>query len=225
MQLLGKKKEEILNAVDCEELLLSAKVLVNRSVHKDLDEAVYKGFCEMRNLSFCCKPLSIARAHIQARALLEADQRGIAGFKASDGWFRNWRKHFDSGASVRLFGEAFSAFEPENTINMDETGLFYRAIPARTYLAANESPKTVRGAKALKEKDRVTLVLCVNATGKIHNISVCMLYSKNQLIFFITLYRFLQSRSFNCWYGSAAHVPPSFNMSHSINKSKECLVW
>ncbi|KAI9562483.1 hypothetical protein GHT06_009919 [Daphnia sinensis] len=38
-------------------------------------------------------------------------------------------------------------------------------MPARTYLAYNESRKTVRGTKALKAKDRVTLVLCVNVDG------------------------------------------------------------
>lgn len=64
-----------------EELQLSVKILVNRSEHKDLDEAVYKWFCEMRNPCFRCKPLLIARSHIQARVILEADQRGIAGLK------------------------------------------------------------------------------------------------------------------------------------------------
>jgi hypothetical protein len=99
--------------------------------------------------------LSISRAHIQARALREAEIRGISGFSASDGWFRNWRRRYEIGASIRLYGEAgdvdVGAIEPamrdlrvqlanyhlKNIFNMDETGLFYRAMPARTYLAYN----------------------------------------------------------------------------------------
>ncbi|EFX67751.1 hypothetical protein DAPPUDRAFT_63746, partial [Daphnia pulex] len=50
--------------------------------------------------------------------------------------------------------------------NMDETGLFFRALPTRTYVCREEGQrKTVRGTKALRAKDRLTLVLCANATG------------------------------------------------------------
>jgi hypothetical protein len=60
----------------------------------------------MRNPSSKCKPLSLSRAHIQARAAHEAKLRGIPNFKASDGLFRNWRKLCLIGPSLRLFGEA-----------------------------------------------------------------------------------------------------------------------
>ncbi|XP_045035833.1 jerky protein homolog-like [Daphnia magna] len=144
VQQIGKNQDEILKGVDSGDLKLSAKVTKNRSENKELDDAVYTWFTEMRNPKFRCKPLSISRAHIQARALREAEIRGVSGFSASDGWFRNWRRRYEVGASIRLF---------------------YRAMPSRTYLAYNESRKTVRGTKALKAKDRVTLVLCVNADG------------------------------------------------------------
>ena len=180
---VGLNKENIQSAVQSGNLQVTSKIIVNKSKQKDLDDAVYKWFHEMRNPSFRCKPLSIARAHIQARAFLEADLQGITYFKASDGWFRNWKKRCGVGASIRLHGEAgdvdvsgfvpamndlrssLSVYDPENIFNMDETGLFYRAMPARTYLAANENRQTVRGTKALKAKYRVTLVLCVNSTG------------------------------------------------------------
>jgi hypothetical protein len=49
---------------------------------------------------------------------------------------------------------------------MDETGLLYRALPTRSYISLEEgSRKNIRGTKVLRAKDRVTLVLCVNATG------------------------------------------------------------
>ena len=56
-------------------------------------------------------------------------------------------------------------YKLEIIFNMDETGLFLRAMPVRTYLATVENRKTVRGTKALKAKDRVTLIICVNASG------------------------------------------------------------
>lgn len=183
VQRTGKNQDIIFDSVKSNNLTLVSKIIVDKSENKDLDDAVYKWFCEMRNPTFRCKPLPIARAHIQARALREAQQRGIDNFKASDGWFPNWKRRCCVGASVRLYGEAGDVdvasfkpamdklrsvlcfYKPENIFNMDETGLFYRAMPSRTYLATNENRRTVRGTKALKAKDRVTLVLCINATG------------------------------------------------------------
>ncbi|KAK4017571.1 hypothetical protein OUZ56_033077 [Daphnia magna] len=101
-----KNQDEILKGVDSGDLKLSAKVTKNRSENKELDDAVYTWFTVMRNPKFRCKPLSISRAHIQARALREAEIRGVSGFSASDGWFRNWRRRYEVGASIRLYGEA-----------------------------------------------------------------------------------------------------------------------
>ena len=54
-----------------------------------------------------------------------------------------------------------------NIFNMDETGLFYRAIPNRSYLSSEgeDARQTGRGSKTMKAKERLTVVLCVNATG------------------------------------------------------------
>jgi hypothetical protein len=78
--------------------------------------------------------LSISRAHIQARALREAEIPGI--------WFRNWRRRYEISASICLYGEAgddnVGAIEPamrdlrvelvnyhlKNIFNTDKTGLF-----------------------------------------------------------------------------------------------------
>ena len=49
---------------------------------------------------------------------------------------------------------------------MDESELFYRALPTRTYVSSEEGDRTrIRGSKTLRAKDRVTLILCVNADG------------------------------------------------------------
>ena len=46
---------------------------------------------------------------------------------------------------------------------MDETGIFFRMIPNYTYILPNEDVKTAHGRKKVKE--RVSLIVCSNATG------------------------------------------------------------
>ena len=99
-------KENVQKCFDENVFVESKKRLVNQSRNPELDDAVLRWFKEMRNPSSKCKPLSLSRAHIQARAAHEAELKGISNFKASDGWFRNWRKRCFIGPSVRLFGEA-----------------------------------------------------------------------------------------------------------------------
>ena len=52
-------------------------------------------------------------------------------------------------------------FKPEQIFNMDETGLFWKKIPSRTFLMKDEMKAS--GFKA--QKDRVTLIMCGNAAG------------------------------------------------------------
>ena len=52
-----------------------------------------------------------------------------------------------------------------NMYNVGETGLFYRVLPRRTYLAPSENRKTVRGVKGMTVKERLTAYICVNASG------------------------------------------------------------
>jgi DDE superfamily endonuclease len=49
---------------------------------------------------------------------------------------------------------------------MDETGLYYRCLPGRSYILTTGDERQIgRGTKAMKAKDHLTLVLCFNATG------------------------------------------------------------
>lgn len=53
-----------------------------------------------------------------------------------------------------------------NTFNMDESGLFYRCMPNRTYIVGGGDVRQLgKGTKAMKAKDRVTAVFCSNSTG------------------------------------------------------------
>uniref|UniRef100_UPI00358E44AC tigger transposable element-derived protein 1-like n=1 Tax=Myxine glutinosa TaxID=7769 RepID=UPI00358E44AC len=101
-------------------------------------------------------------------------------FQASKGWFENFKRRFDLH-NVKLIGEAASAdhvaaknyppqlkklieekgFRPEQVFNADETELFWKRMPPRTFLSKQE--RCAPGFKAAK--DCVTLLLCGNAAG------------------------------------------------------------
>ncbi|XP_064115153.1 tigger transposable element-derived protein 1-like [Macrobrachium nipponense] len=102
------------------------------------------------------------------------------GFQASQGWFQQFQKRLHL-KSVSIRGEATSAdkeaamkypeafkkiiqekgYCPEQVFNMDETGLFRKKMPSRTYLMLDEAK-----ASGLKtQKDRLTLMMCWNAAG------------------------------------------------------------
>ncbi|XP_070610006.1 tigger transposable element-derived protein 1-like [Erythrolamprus reginae] len=101
-----------------------------------------------------------------------------ATFTASKGWFEKFQRRYGL-KSVSLHGEAASAdtgaaenfvqrtfkdliaeggYLPEQVFNMDETGLFWKRMPSRTFLMQDEAKAP--GFKAMK--DRVTLIMCGN---------------------------------------------------------------
>jgi hypothetical protein len=152
--------------------------------YPDVDRETYEWFVKVRHPQGRCKPLPVTSAALKMRALQISVRLGISNFQASNGWFSRWRNRFSVGKSVRLHGEASDVdinaaekpmnelrdklreFSPENIFNMDETGLFFRTLPNRSYVLQDvDSRQFCRGSKTLTAKDRVTLVLCVNSTG------------------------------------------------------------
>ncbi|XP_039593507.1 tigger transposable element-derived protein 1-like [Polypterus senegalus] len=93
-------------------------------------------------------------------------------FTASKGWFENFKKRFNL-ASVNLQGEAASAdkaaaekyvadtfkaiieeggYQPETVFNMDETALFWKRMPSRTFIMKGEA-KVDAHSEPLSELD------------------------------------------------------------------------
>ena len=66
---------------------------------------------------------------------------------------------------LRKVREACQEYELANIFNVDETGIFCKLLPNRTYLSHAENRKTARGTKGMKAKDRVSVYMCTNATG------------------------------------------------------------
>jgi DDE superfamily endonuclease len=125
---------------------------------------------------------------VKAKSLHFADQLGIVGFTASNGWIQKALKR-GGKLSIRLHGEADDMtpevrhqtidewkkkeFHPlidqfdipaARIYNADQTGLFFQKLPNRIYV--NKSIKDdYAGAKQMKDKNRITLMVCTAADG------------------------------------------------------------
>ena len=124
----------------------------------------------------------------------EEDKSAVPDFIASAGWFHKFKARF-AFHSVKKSGEAKSADEeaaaayparlkqimeeggylPQQVFNMDETGLQWKKMPERTYIAKEE--KVAPGFKAFK--DRFTLLLGANLTGDCKLKPVMVYHSEN----------------------------------------------
>ncbi|XP_015437248.1 PREDICTED: tigger transposable element-derived protein 1-like [Dufourea novaeangliae] len=82
---------------------------------------------------------------------------------------------------IKTFSELIEAkgYIPQQVFNCDETGLFWKRMPNRTYITAEE--KTMPGHKPMK--DRLTLALCANASGDCKIKPLLVYHSENPRAF------------------------------------------
>ncbi|CAB1108220.1 unnamed protein product [Ectocarpus sp. CCAP 1310/34] len=149
--------------------------------------------------------IGVSGSMIQAQALKIAAQMGKANFKATNGWLHRFLKRY-SFTYVQLRGKAgdvdkqkvaeeierireqLQEFDVEFIFNMDEMGLFFRCFPRGTHVtrgqaAAGVNSKTARGSKAMKAKDRCTVVACCNTIGSLMVPLAVISTSRKSMIF------------------------------------------
>ena len=115
--------------------------------------------------------------HLIEKAKMIANALGKSDFKGSQGWLEKWKKRF-AIKQVKICGESgdvqgqtvdswkeripelIRGYSTDDIWNMDETGLFFRALPDRGFAEKSQSCK---GGK--KSKLRVTIALFVSASG------------------------------------------------------------
>ncbi|XP_042226803.1 tigger transposable element-derived protein 1-like [Homarus americanus] len=118
----------------------------------------------------------------------------VKPFLASKGWFERSKKSLNLH-NIKMSGEAASAdtdsantypaelkkiideggYTPEQVYYVDETGLFWKRMPARTFISTEE--KSAPGFKA--SKDRLTLLLGGNASGDMKLKPLLVYHSEN----------------------------------------------
>ncbi|XP_061622154.1 tigger transposable element-derived protein 1-like [Phyllopteryx taeniolatus] len=117
-------------------------------------------------------------------------------FKASRGWYDNFRRRISCPSDVRNFETASSdvnedyrktftdviaaeGYVPQQVFNCDETGLFWKRMPRRTFITIEEMK--MPGHQPLK--DRLTLTLCANASGDCKIKPLLVYHSENPRAF------------------------------------------
>ena len=68
---------------------------------------------------------------------------------------------------MKALRQKLSEYSLDCIFNMDETGLFFRCLPKRSYILGNEKESEVQGSKKMVDKNRVTLAVCCNATNSV----------------------------------------------------------
>lgn len=146
----------------------------------------------------CEKARAIYGDLLNQTSRTSTDEASEDSFKASRGWFDNFRKrtgihsvvrHGEAASSdvkaaedyLKTFSELIEAngYIPQQVFNCDETGLFWKKMPNRTYITAEE--KIMPGYKPMK--DRLTLALCANASGDCKIKPLLVYHSENPRAF------------------------------------------
>ncbi|XP_021573038.1 tigger transposable element-derived protein 1 [Carlito syrichta] len=144
-------------------------------------------------------PLSLMLIQEKAKSLYEdlkkkhGEESEGASFNASHGWFHRFKAR--ANLHVKVSGEAVSAdtvaarefpetlreiidegmYLPEQVFNVDETGLYWKRMPDRSYISKEE--KLMPGYKAAK--DRLTLLFGGNAAGDMKLKPLLVYHSEN----------------------------------------------
>ena len=153
----------------------------------ELDARLYKWYLAVYSLGH--RRIPITTALLKEAASMIAARLSIDGFAARNGYVRGFLKRYDiynvamhgqagaanlvaAAATVEDIRRRLEAYPPDRVYNMDETGLLYRCLPSRSYVPLPDR-RHARGTKAMRNMERVTLVLCTNATGT-HKLPVAM---------------------------------------------------
>lgn len=140
-----------------------------------VNEAVFLWFTQQRE-----KGVTLSGPVIQEKAKMLSGLMGEEGegFKASAGWLEKWKNRYGV-RQVNVCGEKLSAdvdaadifktemhefmqgYSKDQIFNADETGLNFKMLPKKSLASRNE--KSAPGHKM--NKQRVTVLLCSNASG------------------------------------------------------------
>lgn len=146
------------------------------SSYPKMEKDLYKYFLNLRDRNI---PVSGLMLQEKAKVLQRAIDEN-SSFNASNGWLNRFKKRYGirllqiSGEKLSSQPELVDPFKEtltsiierldlttEQIYNADETSLYWKLLPSKTYVSQTE--KTAPGRKTSKQ--RITFLACTNATG------------------------------------------------------------
>lgn len=175
---IKKQKEAIYTAVS-NSLEEAKKKTLHKPEYDELEKKLYEWFLNQRERN-CPINGPLLKAKAKNLFLKLYPDKKENDFSASDGWCAKFKRRHGI-RFLKICGEILSSDTTTITpfihqlrakmdemklsnmqlYNADESGLFFRFLPDKTYVAASE--KTAPGRKI--QKHRVTFMLCANADG------------------------------------------------------------
>lgn len=174
---IKNKKRDILESVSrtVKSNKFTRKCTLKKAELPEMEKVLYRWFINLRE-----KNIPVSGDMIKQKALSISASLNIGDFRASDGWLQRFKNRYGV-RFLKICGEKLSSqpelidpfkdtlrklirehgFNEHQIYNADETGLFWRLLPDKTYVSLAE--KTAPGLKIAKQ--RITFLGCVNASG------------------------------------------------------------
>ncbi|GIY27407.1 hypothetical protein CDAR_52471 [Caerostris darwini] len=198
-----KRKESIKSVTPAKGLTITSKL--RTTLHENMEKLLMVWVTEkqlqgdtLTQTIICEKARAIYGDLLKQTPQTSIDEASEESFKASRGWFENFKKrscihsvvrHGEAASSdmkaaedyIKTFSDLIKAqgYISQQVFNCDETGLFWKKMPKRTYITAEE--KMMPGHKPMK--DRLTLALCANASGDCKIKPLLVYHSENPRAF------------------------------------------
>lgn len=165
-----KNKQKIMDSWNLQDG--GARKRIRGGDYPEIDECVIKWIKQSRDSNV---PLS--GPLIRAKAEEFAGKMKIDSFKASSGWFFGFKDRNDisfknvcgesasvdnemAGEWLRGLSNLIADYEPSNIFNVDETGLFFKCLPNKTFTFKGE-----RCSGGKNSKERLTILVGANMDG------------------------------------------------------------
>lgn len=166
-----KQKESILSLYQSNRSA-KRKKMSRASAFEDVNKAVFEWYSMA-----CSKSIFPGGPQVAEKAKQIAEKLGKSDFKGSNGWLTKWKGRYNikkfrvCGESGDVRGETVESwkerlpelmqgYSAEDIWNMDETGVFWRALPESGF---GQKGRECKGGK--KCKQRITVAFFVSAAG------------------------------------------------------------
>ena len=168
-----KKNESIMSLYKSNQCGSSMKKMSRTSMFEDVNKALFEWY-----VLACSKNIYPGGPQLLEKAKEIAEKLGKSDFKGSNGWFSKWKARYNikkfkvCGESGDVRGEMVESwmerlpeivrgYRIEDIWNMDETGVFWRALPESGF---EQRGKACKGGK--KSMQRITVAFFVSASGE-----------------------------------------------------------